>query len=353
MTKPEDKSHHIHSEDEESEVDHQQNAVSQQGLQGQVIPDEHPEFINADSELTEDLPDDIEVIDLVHLKIQSMEDLNLHRFRLLKALFLRQNLIESISEVDVLPVDTMEELDLYDNRIKHISKNTNKLINLKNLDLSFNKIKHIKNIDQLTNLENLYFVQNKISTIENLKTLKKLKNLELGGNKIQAIDERSLEGLDSLEEIWLGKNMIPRLVNLQYLKNLRILSIQSNRLRRIEGLEELDNLEELYLSHNFIEKIEGLEKNSKLTMLDITSNKISKVENLKHLKHLTDLWASFNQIDQSFEDVGQELKDLPEFETIYLEGNPIQTNNQTTYRRKLVLNLGPTLQKIDATFIRG
>lgn len=317
-----------------------------------VDDDREVDVIKPDSELTDDLPDDTENIELVHLRIGSLEELNLTRFHQLKYLCVRQNFIESISEVDVLPDDTVEDLDFYDNKIKHISKYINKFMNLKNLDLSFNKIKNIKNIDKLENLENLYFVQNKIEVIENLSTLKKLKNLELGGNRIHEIGEDSLKGLDRLEEIWLGKNHIPRLINLHWLKNLKILSIQSNRIKKIENLEQLENLEELYLSHNFIEKIEGLDKNLKLTTLDITSNRITKIENVKHLTKLTDLWLSFNKIDQSFESIGDELRDLPEFDTIYLEGNPVQLNNKTSYRRKLMLYLGPSLQKIDATYTR-
>lgn len=318
-----------------------------------VIPDENIEYISADSDLTEDLPDDTETIDLIHLKIRSLEDLNLLRFTRLQSLCLRQNLIESISEVEVLPVETMTDIDFYDNRIKHISSNVNKLVNLQNLDLSFNNIKHIKNIDNLVNLENLYFVQNKISKIENLSTLTKLKSLELGGNRISELTEGCFNGLGNLEEIWLGKNAIPRLINLNPLKSLKILSIQGNKLKKIEGLEELTNLEELYLSNNFISKIEGLEKNVKLSILDITSNKIEKLDNLGHLTELTDIWASFNKINQNFEDLGEELKPLTKLETIYLEGNPIQLENKTSYRRKLILNLNPSLEKIDATFIRG
>ncbi|SCU90349.1 LAME_0E08152g1_1 [Lachancea meyersii CBS 8951] len=318
-----------------------------------VYDDTHDEFISADVDLTKDWPEDTEIVDLVHLRIRSMEDLELQRFPQLKTLCLRQNLIESMSEVEVLPAATMEDIDLYDNKIKHISSSVNRLTGLKSLDLSFNKIKHIKNLDQLTELEHLYFVQNRIATVENLSTLKKLRNLELGGNQIARIEPDSFRGLENLQQIWLGKNRIPRLVNLHHLQNLRVLSIQSNQLTKIEGLEQLSNLEELYLSHNFISKIEGLEHNTKLTTLDITSNRISKVENLCHLTKLTDLWLSFNQIDQTFESLGDELRDLPDFETIYLEGNPIQTNSGTVYRRKLVLNLGPSLQKIDATYIRG
>lgn len=198
----------------------------------EVVDDTNPDFITADSELTQDLPDDVEVIDLVHLKIKSLEDLNLYRFKNLKQLCLRQNLIESISEVEVLPHDKIVDLDFYDNKIKHISSNVNKLTKLTSLDLSFNKIKHIKNLENLTDLENLYFVQNSISKIENLSTLKSLKNLELGGNKVHSIEPDSFEGLSNLEEIWLGKNSIPRLINLHPLKNLKILSIQSNKLKK-------------------------------------------------------------------------------------------------------------------------
>lgn len=319
----------------------------------EIIEDDKLEYISADSDLTDDLPDDIDVINLVHLKIRSMEDLNLPRFTELKVLCLRQNLIESISEVEVLPHDKLEELDLYDNRIKHISANVNKLTHLENLDFSFNKIKHIKNIDKLVNLKNIYFVQNKISKIENLSTLTNLTSLELGGNRIEAIEPDSFKGLDKLEEIWLGKNSIPRLINLSPLKSLKILSIQGNKLKKIEGLEELTNLEEIYLSHNFISKIEGFEKNLKLNTIDISSNRLTKVENISHLTELTDLWLSFNQVDQSFESLGEEMKDLTKFETIYLEGNPIEVNNETSYRRKFMLNLPPSLQKIDATFIKG
>ncbi|CAL9737919.1 protein phosphatase 1 regulatory subunit Sds22p [Monosporozyma servazzii] len=334
----------------------EENQIITRGVDGitmEEIPDDKIEYLSADEDLTADLPDDTDTINLIHLKIRALEDLNLIRFTKLNSLCLRQNLIESISEVDSLPVETMEDLDFYDNRIKHISKYVNKLVHLKSLDLSFNNIKHIKNIDKLTELENLYFVQNKIDKIEGLNSLHNLKNLELGGNGITQIEPGCLDGLDKLEEIWLGKNYIPRLINLNPLKSLKILSIQSNKLHNIEGLEELTNLEELYLSHNFISSIEGLENNTKLNTLDITSNRLTKLDNLSHLTELTDIWASFNKIDQSFESLGKELGSLPKLETIYLEGNPIQLQNETSYRRKLILNLGPSLQKIDATYITG
>lgn len=319
---------------------------------GTVLPDEHPEQIDADVNLTKGIDPNTDYIDLIHLKISSLEDLQLSQFKKLEALCLRQNLITSITGVKDLPGETMEDLDFYDNRINHISSNIKHLTKLTNLDLSFNKIKNIKNIETLTELTNLYFVQNKIKEIKGLTTLTNLTNLELGGNKIEEIGTDSLSSLVNLKQLWLGKNKIEKLQNLSTLTNLRVLSIQSNRITKIEGLEKLENLEELYLSHNGIEKIEGLDNNKKLKVLDVTSNRFTKLENLSHLKELTDFWCSYNRVS-SFEEIEKELGKLPELDTVYFEGNPIQTSNPTAYRRKLRLYLGPSLAKIDATYVHN
>lgn len=321
-----------------------------------VVEDIDPrDIIEQDSKLTEELdPETTEEIQLVHCKIQSLEALNLYKFKNLKNLCLRTNLIESISDLESLSLyNTIEEIDLYDNRIKHISKYVNKLTNLTSLDLSFNQIKHLQNIENLEKLENLYLVANNISEIGDIfgkGNFHKLINLELGGNSVAQIS--GLINLPNLEELWLGKNMIRKFENLQYLKNLKILSIQSNKIKKIEGLEQLENLEELYLSHNAIEEIENLDKNLKLTTLDITANRLTTVKNLRHLTNLTDLWLSFNNIDMTFEQLHEEIGHLACLETIYLERNPIQLKNETSYRRKLVMNLSPSLEKIDATYIK-
>lgn len=350
-TTPDDILSQTEDDDEENGVENDANEDSGAiKFPGAVIPDLSPEQIDADVDLTRGKDLESEYLDLIHLKIHNMDELGLGKFTKLRALCLRQNLITSMVTVSELP-DELEELDLYDNRINHISSAVNRLTDLKVLDLSFNKIKNIKNIDRLVNLENLYFVQNKISEIKNLETLKKLKNLELGGNRVAEILPVVSE-LPALEQLWLGKNKILRLENLEKLNNLRVLSIQSNRLTKIEGLDNLINLEELYLSHNGISKIENLDNNTKLTVLDVTSNRLTKLDNLSHLKALTDFWCLNNQISL-FNEISEQLGKLPELDTVYFEGNPVQTSNHTAYRRKLRLCLGESLSKIDATYVKA
>ncbi|GFF29773.1 protein phosphatase 1 regulatory subunit SDS22 [Aspergillus udagawae] len=304
------------------------------------------EEIEADEDLLEDEDRETQEIDLVHFRITSIPALRLERFPNLQRICLRQNQITRIDfPSEIAP--TLLELDLYDNLISHV-KGLDEFRDLTSLDLSFNKIKHIKNISHLVNLTDLYFVQNRISKIEGLEGLTKLRNLELGANRIREIE--NLDTLTSLEELWLGKNKITEMKNLDALSNLRIISIQSNRLTSITGLSSLKNLEELYLSHNAITDLSGLESNTSLRVLDFSNNQVSKLEHISHLKNLEELWASNNELS-SFEEVERELKDKEKLQTVYFEGNPLQTKGPAVYRNKVRLAL-PQIMQIDATFVR-
>lgn len=123
---------------------------------------------------------------------------------------------------------------------------------------------------------------------------------------------------------------------------------KSNRLTSISGLEILENLTELYISHNAIQEISGLEANTKLRVLDISNNRVEQLRGLKHLHKLEELWASYNHIND-FKEIESELSDLEFLNTVYFEGNPVQKNNEVTYRNKLKIIL-THLKQIDATY---
>lgn len=53
------------------------------------------------------------------------------------------------------------------------------------LDLSFNRITEIKNLEKLVKLQKLYLCANKLTKIENLETLTNLTMLELGDNRLR------------------------------------------------------------------------------------------------------------------------------------------------------------------------
>ncbi|XBW36861.1 hypothetical protein QEN19_002440 [Hanseniaspora menglaensis] len=294
-----------------------------------------------------------ETLNIIQYKLKSIEVLELHKFKNLDSLTLRNNLISSISDLEGLAENNKNKLtylDLYDNRITHISSKIQKLSNLSFLDLSFNKIGKINNLGKLVNLKELYLIENGINKIENLENLVNLEILELGGNEIQKFE--NIENLKTLKELWLGKNKLPDLV-LPQLTNLKILSLPSNRLTKIpSSVKNLPNLRELYLSGNKIDKIEHIETLHKLEILDLNYNKITHVENLTTLVSLTDLWLSYNNVDVTFKELEDAISMLP-LEQIYLENNPIYFKNKTSYKRKIIMIMEKmgTLEKVDADYV--
>jgi len=304
------------------------------------------EQIDADEDLLDDVVEDTKDIDLVHCRISSVPALRLERFPNVERICLRQNAIVSV-EFPPSFGESLDEIDLYDNLISHIRGFEN-MKNLTILDLSFNKIKHIKNVNHLVKLKQLFFVQNRVSKIENLDGLSNVTMIELAANRIREIE--NLDPLTSLQELWLGKNKITEIKNLSTLTNLRVLDLKSNRLTSISGLETLFNLEELYVSHNAITAISGLESNKKLRVLDISNNRITHLENMTHLAELEDFWASANGLSD-FREVERELKDKENLETVYFEANPLQLQGPAVYRNKVRLIL-PQVKQIDATFVK-
>lgn len=137
------------------------------------------------------------------------------------------------------------------------------------------------------------------------------------------------------------------LQGLDTLSNLKILSIQSNRLTSISGLENLKNLEELHISHNALTSTEGLEHSTNLRVIDITGNPIEHLTNLSALTNLEEFWASYCKLSD-FAEVERELKDKEQLETVYFEGNPLQTKQPALYRNKVRLAL-PQVKQIDAS----
>jgi len=65
------------------------------------------------------------------------------------------------------------------------------------LDLSFNRIKKIENINHLHKLKKLFLVNNKITEIEDISQLTELTMLELGANRIR-VSKTELSGFDLL-----------------------------------------------------------------------------------------------------------------------------------------------------------
>eukprot|EP00455_Lapot_gusevi_P007724 TRINITY_DN13300_c0_g1_i4.p1 TRINITY_DN13300_c0_g1~~TRINITY_DN13300_c0_g1_i4.p1 ORF type:complete len:354 (+),score=70.16 TRINITY_DN13300_c0_g1_i4:73-1134(+) len=264
-----------------------------------------------------------------------------HDCQTLKTLILRQNALTTVGGLAPHIQQTLTQLDLYENHIEAIDLHLQQLANLTWLDISFNGIRVIENLEGLAQLRELYLAHNKITTISGLQHLNNLTLLELGSNRIRTIE--NLEGLNNLRELWLGRNKISAISGLESLVSLQRLSLQSNRLLEMgQGLAALHALTELYLSHNGITRITGINTLVNLRILDLGNNQIQKIEGIDSLSVLQELWLNHNQISD-WEDLDQLVSKVT-LNTIYLEGNPLHRHPE--YKNKVLSKL-PWIKQLD------
>ena len=103
----------------------------------------------------------------------------------------------------------LKSLDLSFNEIAKID-NLEVLKELRDLNLSFNKIETIDNLGKFPNLRTVNLNHNKIKRLENLKNCRKLETLSIVGNQIEEFNVYGglTEPLLELKELLLGKNKI-------------------------------------------------------------------------------------------------------------------------------------------------
>ncbi|KAL7557056.1 hypothetical protein ACA910_009892 [Epithemia clementina (nom. ined.)] len=289
----------------------------------------------------------------------------------LRKLILRSHVIVKMEGLEEL--NHLELLELYDNQVQALVLTPNFSNTLIVLDMSYNAIRDMSPVQVCPHLREIYLANNKLKSISGLSGLKELRKLDLGANRIRVMPPEELSGLIQLEELWLGKNKIERIQGLSTLTKLRRLDLQSNRLGNSvnQSDNELDEeggqfasisatLEELYLAHNGIERIgEWLLGNStaastrsfsELIVLDMSRNQLTEVNMLGSttlFPVLEELWLAGNKVAEWA--AVEQLSTLKTLETLYLEYNPIQTNDPL-YRKSLA-QLIPQLKQIDATLI--
>ena len=180
--------------------------------------------------------------------------------------------------------------------------------------------------------------------------------------------ERLKHGIRYINDGFLKK--ISKQNHLNRIQTLNLNNLRDKKIRYIENLQTLTNLENLDLSNNLIEKIDGLKTLKKLKLLSLAHNFISTITNLEECAQLESLNLQQNQIHtipiwfgkklislkilnlannqiSSFDQITR-LRTLYELRELYLQGNPIEYNENY---RLLVISYVPSLQRLDGVEI--
>lgn len=148
-------------------------------------------------------------------------------------------------------LNDIRAIDLWDNQITEINSDYSCLPNLQDLNLSFNQISKIENLDKLSNLGRLQLHKNNITKISWLSELKNLMILSLWYNQISKVSW--LSELSNLQELELLRNQISDLSRLSDLPNLTSLKLEFNQISDINQLGfvvKLKNLKRLSIGEN-------------------------------------------------------------------------------------------------------
>lgn len=122
--------------------------------------------------------------------------------------------------------ERIKSIDLYANEIKKIDYDFSCFPNLEELNISYNKIGVIENLDSLIGLKKLFLHKNQITNLQWLENLVNLEELNLGYNQITKVE--NLDNLQALKILELQHNHIQQKPNLSWLQQLETVKIEFN-----------------------------------------------------------------------------------------------------------------------------
>ncbi|CAO3665316.1 unnamed protein product [Rhizopus stolonifer] len=245
-------------------------------------------------------------------------------FGSLKQIDFRVNKLSSLPESIEL-LQNLTSVLLPHNEFETIPSVLFKLDNLKELDMSHNRLCQISISD--STIERLDLSHNEIEEIliPNASTVKNLTKIDLGHNKMKRLPDAIMHA-SKLNDLQASQNKLEILFTGDVsLPTLMRLDVSNNQLTRMTtGSLNLPKLVEVSLQNNKMTEagMMGLKGAPHIQTLDISSNKLKDipVSALVHLVHLQRLDVRANDIHQ----VPYELGQLGELKTIHMEGNPMR-----------------------------
>lgn len=256
---------------------------------------------------------------------------------------------------EALPPD-VEALSVRGNAITHVLDSLSRLTELRELDLSGNRIKSIGRGGMFQNMSRLLLLdmgKNTISTIfrDNLMGPRALLHLVLANNKINYIEDEALADLSSLVSLDLRQNLLGslyeewfhglgRLATLDLTHNrihnipssvfralasLRILNLSGNRISSVDprAFSGLTRLQELVLEDNLLAAVPtaALQSLPNLASLTVDHNPLTKVKPLD-FSHLGAARVSVRHMPELRIVDPKAFYNLPNATTLLLSDNP-------------------------------
>ncbi|XP_012155741.1 protein artichoke [Ceratitis capitata] len=274
-------------------------------------------------------------------KLESITDNLFSNNSRLEQLDLSRNMIRTIAPSAFESQRSLEYLDLSSNALSDISVSLSNLVNLHDIDLSYNQITRVqadvvsswRNVVEIRLANNL-IVELKHGTFRNLP---KLQYLDLSSNEISTVEPGALKHLPDLQEFVLADNKLVELKDhvFEDLPNLLASHFQYNTLRYIspDSFFNSPSMVFLNLSNNNFHNMEniGLRAMRNLEVLDLSTNGVRMVNTmpLKSLNWLVELKMDNNQICKI---QGGPFETMPRLRVLSMRNNRLRTIKERTFR---------------------
>ncbi|XP_066994990.2 leucine-rich repeat-containing protein 15 [Anabrus simplex] len=240
-------------------------------------------------------------------------------------------------------------LDLQNNNISSIHKETFNNSELNVLRLNNNKISRVRFIDKLPNLRILHLQHNLIDKLEKTSFCSspdfdsKIEKIVLHHNKIEKMWHSTFSCLKELVELDLSHNKLLTLKanTLSHSKKLTTLKANDNHLQQIHGIWKVPSLVQLHLQNNQIEKLltpvfGRKDIVSNIRNIDLSNNNLQSISDKRvfsYLRNLNFLRLSDNNISSIAKEVF-----LGNSQLIYVNvrGNPLKDYTFINKRRTVL-----------------
>ncbi|KAI0259785.1 hypothetical protein BC834DRAFT_832867 [Gloeopeniophorella convolvens] len=193
---------------------------------------------------------------------------------------------EELSSVDLSSrnLESVTRLKEFLPRLHTLSLNSNQLAwlsgvpaTVRSLSVAWNSLTRASSFSHLLNLENLDISYNNIDGLSQLECLRHLRELRADGNHIKTLD--GLQRMDCLVKLSLQKNSIDSADFTQYSwPRLEVLNVSQNRIQRVAGLSLLPSLVVLNLDNNSLDELEAHGILPRLRILRLSANRLKRLD---------------------------------------------------------------------------
>ena len=209
--------------------------------------------------------------------------------------------------------EKVTELHLSNNKLTEVPKDLEKLTQLKELRLDYNKLTDVKGLEKLTKLRFLNLKNNPDLTKAQIAELKKV----LPRCKIYPLTKEESAKVIEAAIRKATKKPTGELTKADYEK-VTYLNFYNKQLTDVKGLEKLTQLKHLNLNNNQLTSLKGLENLTQLRFMGLNSNQLTSVKGLENLTKLTELYLEDNP-DLTKTQIDELQKALP---NCYITSNP-------------------------------